>query len=197
MVLATNNPGKLKEIKEILKDYEIYSLKEKGLAIDVLEDADTFYGNALKKAQTIYNLVKEPVIADDSGLCITALDDFPGVLTHRFLGEDATNDDRNSALIKMLSDPMLNREAKVVCDLVYYDGNNTLVGEGTLKGKIASFPRGENGFGFDAIFELENGKTLAELTSEEKNALSARYLACVDLLQQLKTTLKHPVKNRL
>lgn len=97
----------------------------------------------------------------------------------------------------MLSDPTLNREAKVVCDLVYYDGNNTLVGEGTLKGKIASFPRGENGFGFDAIFELENGKTLAELTSEEKNALSARYLACVDLLQQLKTTLKHPVKNRL
>lgn len=197
MVLATNNPGKLKEIKEILKDYEIYSLKEKGLAIDVLEDADTFYGNALKKAQTIYNLVKEPVIADDSGLCITALDDFPGVLTHRFLGEDATNDARNSALIEMLSDPTLNREAKVVCDLVYYDGNNTLVGEGTLKGKIASFPRGENGFGFDAIFELENGKTLAELTSEEKNALSARYLACVDLLQQLKTTLKHPVKNRL
>lgn len=59
MVLATNNPGKLKEIKEILKDYELYSLKEKGLAIDVLEDADTFYGNALKKAQTIYNLVKE------------------------------------------------------------------------------------------------------------------------------------------
>lgn len=197
MVLATNNPGKLKEIKEILKDYELYSLKEKGLAIDVLEDADTFYGNALKKAQTIYNLVKEPVIADDSGLCITALDDFPGVLTHRFLGEDATNDARNSALIEMLSDPTLNREAKVVCDLVYYDGNNTLVGEGTLKGKIASFPRGENGFGFDAIFELENGKTLAELTSEEKNALSARYLACVDLLQQLKTTLKHPVKNRL
>lgn len=197
MVLATNNPGKLKEIKEILKDYEIYSLKEKGLAIDVLEDADTFYGNALKKAQTIYNLVKEPVIADDSGLCITALDDFPGVLTHRFLGEDATNDARNSALIEMLSDPMLNREAEVVCDLVYYDGNNTLVGEGILKGKIASFPRGENGFGFDAIFELENGKTLAELTSEEKNALSARYLACVDLLQQLKTTLKHPVKNRL
>ena len=197
MVLATNNTGKLKEIKEILKDYEIYSLKEKGLAIDVLEDADTFYGNALKKAQTIYNLVKEPVIADDSGLCITALDDFPGVLTHRFLGEDATNDARNSALIEMLSDPTLNREAKVVCDLVYYDGNNTLVGEGTLKGKIASFPRGENGFGFDAIFELENGKTLAELTSEEKNALSARYLACVDLLQQLKTTLKHPVKNRL
>ena len=98
----------------------------------------------LKKAQTIYNLVKEPVIADDSGLCITALDDFPGVLTHRFLGEDATNDDRNFALIKMLSDPTLNREAKVVCDLVYYDGNNTLVGEGTLKGKIASFPRGEN-----------------------------------------------------
>ena len=197
MILATNNSGKLKEIKEILKDYEIYSLKEKGLEIDVLEDADTFYGNALKKAKTIYNLVKEPVIADDSGLCITALNDFPGVFTHRFLGENATNADRNSALIKMLSDPTLNREAKVVCDLVYYDGNNILVGEGILMGKIASFPRGENGFGFDAIFELENGKTLAELTSEEKNALSARYLACVDLSQQLKTTLKHPVKNRL
>jgi XTP/dITP diphosphohydrolase len=78
-----------------------------------------------------------------------------------------------------------NKKAKVICNLVYYDGINTLVGEGILKGTIVS-PRGTNGFGFDPIFELESGKTLAELTSEEKNITSARYLAALDLHNKLK-----------
>lgn len=184
MILATNNKDKLREIKEILSDYEIYSLKEKNIDIDVEEDADTFYGNAYKKAKEIYELTKEPVIADDSGICITGLDDFPGVLTHRFLGEEATDDDRNNELINK-ANSLSDRSAKVVCVLVYYDGKNTVVGEGVLEGKIATFPRGENGFGFDSIFELPNGKTLAELTSEEKNKQSARYLAAIDLKEKI------------
>ena len=184
MILATNNKDKLREIKEILSDYEIYSLKEKNIEIDVEEDADTFYGNAYKKAKEIYELTKEPAIADDSGICITGLDDFPGVLTHRFLGEEATDDDRNNELINK-TNSLSNRSAKVVCVLVYYDGKNTVVGEGVLEGKIATSPRGKNGFGFDSIFELPNGKTLAELTSEEKNKQSARYLAAIDLKEKI------------
>lgn len=189
MILATNNKEKLKEIKSILHEYEIYSLKEKNIDIDVIEDEDTFFGNALKKAKEIYNVSKEPVIADDSGLCITALNDFPGVLTHRFLGEEATDEDRNYDLIKRSKD-LDDKSAKMVCYLVYYDGINTLVGEGVLKGKITNEPRGKNGFGFDAIFELENGKTLSEITREEKNMLSARYLAAVDLAKKIKETEK-------
>ena len=185
MIFATNNKGKLSEIKEILKEFEIYSLNEKNIDIDVIEDEDTFYGNALKKAKEIYNIAKEPVIADDSGLCITDLNDFPGVLTHRFLGESATDEERNYELIRRVNDAQ-DRSAKVVCNLVYYDGINILVGEGILHGKITTEPRGENGFGFDPIFELENGKTLAEISSEEKNKLSARCLAASDLVKKIK-----------
>lgn len=185
MIFATNNKGKLIEIKEILKEFEIYSLKDKNIDIDVIEDEDTFYGNALKKAKEIYNISKEPVIADDSGLCITALNDFPGVLTHRFLGESATDEERNYELIRRVND-VSDRSAKVVCNLVYYDGKHTLLSEGILHGKITTEPRGENGFGFDSIFELENGKTLAEIPSEQKNMVSARCLAASNLVKKIK-----------
>jgi len=189
MILATNNKDKLREIKEIFKEYEIYSLKDKNINIDVLEDKDSFYENALKKAKEIYEISKEPVIADDSGLCINELDDFPGVLTHRFLGEEASDEDRNLDLIKR-TNSVQDRSAKVICSLVYYDGINCIEGKGVLEGKITVEPRGENGFGFDPIFELENGKTLAELTSEEKNKLSARYLSAIDLKEKLKNQSK-------
>lgn len=188
MILATNNEGKLREIKEILNEYSIESLREKNINIDVEEDALSFYGNALKKAMAIYEITKEPVIADDSGLCITSLNGFPGVFTHRFLGDNATDEERNEELIKRV-DKTNNRLAQVICNLVYYDGENTIVGEGILEGKIAIRSRGNNGFGFDPIFELENGKTLAELTFEEKNKISARYLAIIDLHKKMKQTL--------
>ena len=184
MIVASNNKGKIREIKEIFKDYEIYSLREKNINIDVLEDADTFYGNALKKAIEIYNISKEPVIADDSGLCITLLNGFPGVMTHRFLGTGASDEDRNNILINM-ANKLFDRSAKSVCVIVYYDGYNTVVGEGILNGRISTSSRGNNGFGFDEIFELEDGRTLAELSYEEKNIVSARYLALIDLDNKL------------
>ena len=192
MILATNNNGKIKEIKEILKDYPIFSLKEKNINIEVEENESSFYGNALKKAKSIYNITKEPVIADDSGLCITSLNDFPGVFTHRFLGEKATDEERNAELIARV-DKTGNRHAKIICNLVYYDGINTIVGTGKLEGNIAKYPRGTNGFGFDPIFELKSGKTLAELTLEGKNKISARYLATIDLRQKMNDILK--IKN--
>lgn len=189
MILATNNAGKIKEIKEILKDYDIKSLNEAGINIEVEEDQDSFYGNALKKAKEIYEIAHEPVIADDSGLCIDCLDDFPGVMTHRFLGDDATDDERNKALIDMVNEKNDSRNAKAICNLVYYDGERIIVGEGILDGSITKEMRGENGFGFDSIFELSNNKTLAELTSDEKNKCSQRYLATIDLLRKLKDEL--------
>lgn len=184
MILATNNKGKLKEIREILNEYQIKSLAEAGINVDVVEDQDTFYGNALKKAKEIYELTNEPVIADDSGLCIDAYEGWPGVMTHRFMGESATDDDRNNAIIDKMSNET-NRSASVVCNLVYYDGIDEIVGKGILTGSIALKRRGTNGFGFDDIFELDNGKTLAELSSDEKNEVSARRLAAEDLKQKL------------
>lgn len=184
MIIATNNKGKLNEIKKILNEYKIYSLKEKGIEIDVVEDKDTFVGNAKKKAIEIYNLTNEETIADDSGLCIDALGGFPGVMTHRFLGDDATDKERNEYLINEVN-KYDNRRAQVVCDLVYYNGDEVIVGEGILEGAISTKARGENGFGFDEIFELPNGMTLAELTPEEKNKVSARAMAAKVLKKKL------------
>ena len=186
MILATNNLDKLKEIREILKEYKIYSLKEKGIDIDVLEDGKTFLENAKKKAIEVYKISNsnEGVIADDSGLCIKALNGFPGVETHRFLGEDATDRERNEYLINEVN-KYDDRSAQFICNLVYYDGTNVIVGEGVLDGFISNECRGENGFGFDEIFELSDGLTLAELSSGEKNNKSARSLALKDLKKKL------------
>lgn len=179
MIFASNNKGKLKEIRSILGD-DIKSLNDAHVDIDVLEDGETFYDNALKKAKEIYSIVNEPVISDDSGLMIDYLNGFPGVMTARFLGEDATPEDRNNYILDKLNG-VTNRKCSVVCTLVYYDGEKTIRADGILDGVISNSPRGENGFGFDPIVELDNGKTLAELSSDEKNKLSARYLAAMKL----------------
>lgn len=184
MVFATNNEGKLRELKEIFGDKNIISLKEIGVNIDVVEDQNSFYGNARKKAIEVFNLVKVPVIADDSGLCINALNDFPGVMTHRFLGTNKTDKEINDTLIKACSN-LKDRSAKVVCCLVYYDGVNEVVETGEINGNITLEARGINGFGFDPIFELDDGKTLAELDSDTKNICSARYLAAKKLKESL------------
>lgn len=185
MILATNNKGKLEEIRKILKDYKIYSLKDKNINVEVEEDRDSFLGNAMKKAKEIYDISHEETIADDSGLCINCLNGFPGVMTHRFLGDDATDRVRNEYLINEVN-KYEDRSAQVVCNLVYYDGEKTIVAEGVLNGFISKECRGNNGFGFDEIFELPNGLTLAELSSDEKNSISARSLALNDLKKKLK-----------
>lgn len=184
MILATNNKGKLEEIRKILTNYKIYSLKDKNINADVEEDKDSFLGNAMKKAKEIYEISHEETIADDSGLCINCLNGFPGVMTHRFLGEEATDRMRNEYLIKEVN-KYDDRSAKVICNLVYYDGIDIIIGEGILEGYISKECRGDNGFGFDEIFELSNGLTLAELTPNEKNEISARSLAVKDLEKKL------------
>ena len=186
MIIATNNKGKIEEIKKILKDDKVFSLKEKNIMIDVEEDKNSFLENAEKKAIEIYNIAKEETIADDSGLCINCLNGFPGVMTHRFLGENATDRMRNEYLINEVN-KYEDRSAQVVCNIVYYDGKKKIIGEGILNGFISKECRGNNGFGFDEIFELSSGLTLAEISSDEKNKISARSLAIKDLEEKLKT----------
>lgn len=100
IIVATNNQGKLKEIKEILNNYELLSLKEVGCNIEIEEDADTFEGNSLKKAKEISKITNMPCIADDSGLCIDIFDGWPGIYTARFLGENYTPEQRNTAILE-------------------------------------------------------------------------------------------------
>ena len=186
IVIATNNKGKLKEIREILECYEILSLKDLNCNIEVEEDQDTFEGNSLKKAQEISKILNMPCIADDSGLCIEELNGFPGVKTARFLGENASQEERNNYLINKLEEKE-NRKATVVTVMTYVDEQKgkKFVARGELHGYIAKEKRGNNGFGFDEIFELENGKTLAELNSEEKNKISSRKIALESLKEKL------------
>ena len=186
IIVATNNKGKLKEIREILTDYELLSLEEVGINIKVEEDENTFRGNSLKKANEIFKVANIPCIADDSGLCIDVFDGWPGVETARFLGDKASQEDRNKYILEKMQDKSgEERNAKVVCDIAYVDNENTTVVEGIIEGKISKEERGSSGFGFDSIFELEDGRTLAELSEKEKNDVSSRRIA----LEKLKNKL--------
>lgn len=187
VVVATNNEGKLKEIREILKDYELLSLKDVNCKIEVEENKDTFEGNSLKKAQEISERLHMPCIGDDSGLCIDIFNGWPGVHTARFLGKNATAKERNQYILEKMKELRgTNRKASVKCCITYYENGSYIIGKGEIQGKIAEKPRGNNGFGFDEIFELEDGRTYAELSVEEKNKISHRRLALQDLLTKLK-----------
>lgn len=179
IILATNNNGKIKELQEILKEYKLLSLKEANINVEVEEDRDTFEGNALKKAEEICKIANKTCIADDSGLCVDALEGFPGVYTARFLGADATQEQRNNYILEKLKGTKKEeRTAKVITCIAIVKPNGeekTYIGE--LNGYIAENRRGNNGFGFDEIFELDNGKTLAELEKEDKNKISSRSIA--------------------
>lgn len=186
IVMASGNKGKIKEAQEILEDYEIIPMNEIGIDIDVKEDQDTFEGNAIKKAETIAKeLDGKMCLADDSGIQIEYLNGFPGVNTKRW--HNGTDRERNLAIIEKLKGVTKeNRKVKFVTVMAISDGKNTIFATGVIDGYIAENPRGENGFGFDEIFELEDGRTLAEISSEEKNVISARRRTLELLINKLK-----------
>ncbi len=182
LLVATNNEGKLKEIEQILKEFEIISLKQCMLEIEIEEDGKTFEENATKKAKCIYEKTKIPCIADDSGIEIEEYEGWPGVITARFLGIDKSSNEyarkRNEYILeKMKNLPKERRKVKHVTCIAYCNENGCKVVRGEQTGYIAEFPKGENGFGFDEIFELSNGKTMAEISKEEKNKISSRKVA--------------------
>lgn len=179
ILIATNNEGKLQEIKQILTNYELISLKQINCTIEIEEDGKTFEENAIKKAQAIYNHTHIPCIADDSGIEIEEFNGWPGVITARFLGKNkATNEharERNEYILeKMKNLPKEKRKVKHVTCIAYCDANGTKTAIGEQQGYIATAPIGSNGFGFDEIFELPNGKTMAQISKEEKNQISSR-----------------------
>lgn len=186
IVMASGNKEKIREAQEILKDYEIIPINEIGINIDVVEDQDTFEGNAIKKAEIIARkLDGKMCLADDSGIQIEYLNGFPGVNTKRW--HNGTDRERNLAIIEKLKGVTKeNRKVKFVTIMAISDGKNTIFATGVIDGYIAENPRGENGFGFDEIFELEDGRTLAEISAEEKNQISARRRALELLINKLK-----------
>ncbi len=190
ILAATNNKGKIKEIKEILENYEVISLKDINLEIEVVEDGKTFEENAIKKASEIYNKTKIPCIADDSGIEIEEYNGWPGVLTARFLGEDKqTNEyakERNQYILeKMKNLDKSKRKVNHITCIAYCDENGIKTAIAKQNGYIAIKPKGKNGFGFDEIFELPNGKTMAELEPQEKNEISSRKKALEKIKKQI------------
>lgn len=185
IVIASSNEGKIREVKEILNEYKIISMKELGIDIEVEEDENTFEKNAIKKAKTIaQNLNNKICIADDSGIEIEYLNGFPGVETKRW--NKGTCTDKNLLILrKMKGVSKKNRKVKFTCAIAISDGINTICEKGEIVGYISQNIRGDNGFGFDEIFELENGKTLSELSNEEKNQISPRKIA----LEKIKNKL--------
>lgn len=185
LIIASGNEGKIKEAQEILSDYNIIPMKEYDLHIEVEEDQDTFEGNAIKKAETIAKILEgRKCIADDSGIEIEYLGGFPGVETKRWL--EGTDRERNLQILEKLEGvPKEKRNIKFVSAIAVSDGQHTVSAVAEMQGKVAEEIRGENGFGFDEIFELPNGKTLAEISPEEKNKISARREALEILKEKL------------
>lgn len=185
IIIASGNKGKIKETQEILKEYKIISMGEIGLNIDVEEDQNTFKGNAIKKAQTISKILNgKKCIADDSGIEIEYLNGLPGVFTKRW--HNGTDRERNLIIIEKLRDvPKEKRRISFITAIALSDGKETICEIGKLDGFVAENVRGENGFGFDEIFELENGKTLAQISQNEKNKISARKIALEKIRQKL------------
>lgn len=177
VILASNNKHKLEEIKKILTPlgYDVLSQAEAGCDIDVDETGTTFEENAALKAQAVYDRMKTAVIADDSGLEVDYLNGAPGVYSHRYAGENATDADRCAKLLSELSGVETEkRTARFVCVICFIDENgNKKVIRGTCEGIIGTEPRGENGFGYDPVF-MYGDRSFAEVSSEEKNTVSHR-----------------------
>ena len=189
IIAATTNKGKIREFQEILGKlgYEVVSMHDEGIDVEVEETGTTFAENALIKARAVSLLCDFPVIADDSGLCVDALDGAPGIYSARFAGDGATDEDRNIKLLEVM-DAEENRKAQYVASiaLIFPDGRE-LVTEGTVEGEILREEMGTGGFGYDPLFMCtEIGKCFGIATPEEKNAVSHRGRALMKLFDILK-----------
>lgn len=188
IILASNNKDKVKEVKEILKGYDIISMKEAGIDVDIEENGTTFEENALIKARAIMKLTGQITMADDSGLEIDYLNKAPGVYSARFMGHDTSYDIKNKALIQKLEGVKgSDRSGRFVCAIaVCFPDGREIVKRETMEGLIAEEIKGDNGFGYDPIVYLpEYGKTSGELAPEEKNKISHRGKALALIKEEL------------
>ena len=178
-VAATGNEGKLKEFRRILTPlgHEVLSQREAGVHCEPEETGDTFAENARIKAEAVCEAAGKPAIADDSGICVDALEGAPGIHSARYAGENVSDADRIAKLLGELQDvPMEKRTARFVCAIccLFPDGRAITV-QGVCEGHIAFESDGTSGFGYDPVFiELSSGKTFAALSDTEKDACSHR-----------------------
>ncbi len=190
IVFASGNKNKLKEVKAIIGDiFDVLSPGDFGIEnFEVDEDKPTIEGNALKKAKALYELVKIPVLADDTGLFVDFLNGEPGVYSARYSGENATFESNNLKLLSALENvEQANRSAEFRTAMAYIDENgDEEIFVGLVKGQITTELKGSGGFGYDPIFYVsEFGKTLAEMDKEEKNKVSHRANSLMEFRKSL------------
>lgn len=194
VIVATQNKGKVKEIKEMLVGLpvEVQTMGEAGIDIDVEETGTTFEENAVLKAEAISELTDALVIADDSGLEIDYLNKEPGVYSARYLGKDTPYEEKNQIIIDRLAGvSKAQRTARFVCAMALCEkGKTTFVTRGTIEGYIGDHAEGANGFGYDPIFFVDElGTSTANISTEEKNKISHRAKALKQIIQQIKERL--------
>jgi XTP/dITP diphosphohydrolase len=193
ILIATMNRGKLREYERLLAEVpglELETMAALPEPIEVVEDRDTFYGNARKKATEIATVAGMPCLADDSGLEVDALGGRPGVYSARYAGEGSTDSENNAKLLDALSGVADDeRTARFQCAIVIIDqsGRELAIAEGACEGRIGSEPRGSHGFGYDPLFVPAGyAQTMAELGPETKNQISHRAKAAAKLVPILR-----------
>lgn len=190
LILASNNAKKLKELRAILADtgVEVIPQREAGCDFEVEETGETFEENAYLKASAVTKATGEAAIADDSGLCVDALDGAPGVYSARFTGNHADSDEvRNRFLLEKLKDAEQRSARFVSCICCTLPNGDILRSRGECEGEILRAPRGENGFGYDPVFLVKSaGRSMAELSAEEKNRISHRAVALRRFQEELR-----------
>ena len=186
IVLASGNAHKIREIGQMLPEYEVVGYKDFGLDFEIEENGATFYENALIKAKTVSETLGLNALADDSGICVEALDGAPGIYSARYAGDG--NDKHNNRLLLDNMADKENRNAKFVCCMVYYKTDGTIItAMGETHGKIMYEEHGENGFGYDPLFFSDDlQKCLGVADAEEKNKISHRFRALNALREKLK-----------
>lgn len=195
LVVASSNQGKLREIKAITEPLGIQAVSaaEMGFSEEVEETGETFEANARLKAEAVCRALGLPALADDSGLAVDALGGRPGVQSARWAGPDASDADRSAKLLGELAEVAeADRGAAFVCAMACMRPDGAMItSHGELRGRIASAPAGDNGFGYDPVFYLpRRGLTVAQLTADQKNAISHRGRALREIAKALPEFLK-------
>ncbi len=186
IVLASGNAHKIREISEMLPEFKVVGYKELGFNEEIVEDGLTFYENALIKAKTVSKALNLPALADDSGICVDALNGQPGIYSARYAGDG--DDKHNNQLLLKNMEGKTNRKAKFVCCMVYYKPNGEIItATGETHGEIMQKEQGENGFGYDPLFfSYDLNMCLGVADAQKKNTISHRYRAIVGLKEKLK-----------
>lgn len=186
IVLASANAHKIREISQMLPEFNVVGYKDLGFNEEIIEDGKTFYENALIKAKTVSLALGLPALADDSGICVDALGGEPGICSARYAGDGI--DAHNNKLLLENMQGKTDRKAKFVCCMVFYKPNGEIISAtGETHGEIMFEEHGQNGFGYDPLFfSYDLNQCLGEASAQDKNKISHRFRAITALKDKLK-----------